>query len=536
MVSSVRTPLLVMLGAVGFVVLIACINVANLLLVRALARRKETSVRFALGATRVRIVREFLVESLIISLLGCVSGSVLGEWLLRWLVFLAPASIPRLNEARLDWRVFAVSAVLATLTGILFGCIPAWQASQAKPVDALRGHGHSGGAQTMRWRSALTIAEIALSMVLLTGAGLLLRSFAGLSGVDLGFQPERILAMSVNLPDARYHSADERLRFFERLEERVRTLPGVAAVAYANRMPLRGGWSSGFSFAETPDCMHEAEFQAVSAGYFETIGIQLVSGRGVSSADRSGQPSIAVVNLAFSRRLLGGHSALGTRFRRGPNAPWLTVVGVVNDIRRGGKSEEINPQVYLSAAQTEVYPVRLADLAIRSGGDPKALAKSIQGEVLAMDKDQPVTAVRTLDEIVSSSLAQRKFQLVLLLLFASAALGLALIGIFGVVAHLVEQRTPELGIRLALGASQTSILGMILKQAGVLVGIGVVAGIAGALVFSRSIASLLFGIAPTDWITYAVAAAALTLVSLAASAIPARRASRVDPVIAIRYE
>jgi len=534
--SSVRTPLFVMLGAVGFVVLIACINVANLLLVRALARRKETSVRFALGATRLRIVREFLVESLTLSLLGCAAGLLFGSWLLRWLIALAPANIPRLNQAHLDWRVFTVSAALATATGILFGCIPAWQASQAKPVDALRGHGQSGGSQTLRWRSALTIVEIALSMVLLIGAGLLLRSFAGIAGVDLGFQPERVLAMSINLPDARYGTAAERLRFFETLEARVRTLPGVNGVAFANRMPLRGGWSSGFTFPDAPDRTHEADFQAVSTGYFETIGLQLVAGRAIRAEDRTGQPAVAVVNLAFSRRLLGGKAALGERFRRGPQAPWITVVGVVNDIRRGGKTEDMRPQVYLPAAQTEIYPVRLADFAIRSSGDPRSLAKSIQTEVVALDKDQPVTAVRTLDEIVTASLAQRRFQLMLLLLFAAAALGLALIGVFGVVAHVVEQRTPELGIRLALGANPGSVMRMILMQAGILVGVGLATGIGGALAFSRSMESLLFGVTATDWRTYTIATLMLALVSLAASAIPARRASRVDPLIAIRYE
>jgi putative ABC transport system permease protein len=376
-VRSVRQSLWILLGASALIVLIACVNLANLMLVRATRRQHESSVRMALGAGRWSLVRQFLAESLTLAGAGCAAGLAVGFVLMRLLVWLAPQNIPRIQNVSMDWQVFAAAAAVAILTGLVFGVGPAWQSSQSKPADALKTSARSTGARAQaRWRSALTAAEIALSLILLVGAGLLLHSFVRVMGVDLGFQPERVLAVGVNLPDVRYSNADRRLGFFEELERRVTALPGVEAAAFANRLPLRGGWGSGLTLESSPDALRKADFQAVSPGYFETLGMGLERGRLLVRADRKGQPPVAVVNQAFARRFLPGTDAIGRRFHRS-SQPWLTIVGVVNDIRRGGKTGEINPQVYLSAAQTDLYPVRLADFAVRTRTDPRQLVNAV---------------------------------------------------------------------------------------------------------------------------------------------------------------
>ena len=372
-------------------------------------------------------------------------------------------------------------------------------------------------------------------MVLLVGAGLLLKSFVVLMGVDLGFQPDRVLVMNITLPAPRYNTQDERLRFFQQLEERVRPLPGVRSAAVSNRMPLRGGWGTGISVDIDPATSADVDSQAVTPGYFETLGIPLVRGRLLTPDDRSGAMPVAVVNAAFARFLLPGQEAIGHRARRG-SGPWITIVGVVNDIRRGGKTDNIKPQIYLPAAEVGLYPVRLGDLAVRTAGDPRQLANAIQSQVWALDKDQPITDVRTMEEILDASVAQRRFQTLLLAIFASVAMGLAMIGIFGVLSYSVSQRTPELGLRMALGAEPASILGLVLKQAGGLIGAGVAIGLLGALGLTRYLESMLFGIHRTDWSAYVLAVGLLAIVALAASLIPARRGSRVDPIVALRYE
>ena len=537
LIRRVTDSLQALLGASALIVLITCVNVANLLLVRAIARRHETSVRFALGASRLRIVRQFLAESLLVAAAGCAAGIGLGRVLMRLLVMAAPANIPRLDGVTMDWRVFAVATAIATLTGIAFGMIPAWQASRTRPAESLKSSERkTGGKSQVRWRSALTVAEVALSMILLVGAGLMLKDFVQVLGVDLGFQPDRVLAMSIPLPKLHYLSADDRLRFFQRLEERVRALPGVRSVAFANNFPLRGGWGTGIAVDDGNPATRDADSQAVSPGYFETLGIPLLRGRLLVAADQAGQPHVGVVNQAFARQFFPTADPIGRRLRRGSKAPWVTVVGVVNDIRRAGKTAEIKPQVYLPAAQTDIYPVFIADFAVRTAGDPHQLINPIQQQVWALDKDQPVTAVRTMDEIIALSVAERRFQTLLLLLFAAVAVSLAMIGIFGVLSYSVSQRTSELGIRIALGAKPASILALVMKQAGGLIAAGVVVGLAGAYALTRYLQSLLFNVKPSDWQTYAAAVVLLAAVSVAASLIPARRGSRVDPIVALRYE
>jgi putative ABC transport system permease protein len=341
--------------------------------------------------------------------------------------------------------------------------------------------------------------------------------------------------MNVNLAETRYATPEQRLQFFERLEERVAALPGVQSVAYANRMPLRGGWGTGIEVETAPGVTPDADSQAVSPGYFATLGLQLVRGRFLTRDDREGAPHVAVVNQAFDRQRLDGADAIGKRLRRG-RAPWVEIVGVVNDIRRAGKTADITPQVYFPAAQVKLYPVRLADFAVCTAGDPRHLVNAIQDEIWALDKDQPVTNVRTLDEIVSERAALRRFETALLALFASVAVTLALIGIFGVLSYAVTQRTPELGIRMALGAGPRDIVSLVLRQAGALIAAGIAIGVVGALALTRYLESLLFQVRAADWQSYGIAALVLVSLALTAALIPAFRGAKADPMTALRAE
>lgn len=535
LVRSVSRSLWVLLGATALIVLIACVNVANLVLIRAVSRRHETSVRLALGASRGRIFRQFLVESLLIAGAGCIAGVVLGSWLLRGLVLLAPTDIPRFDQAGLDTSVLVVSALVALLTGLVFGLAPVWQATRTAPSRSLKASERNAtDPAQFRWRAALTITEIALSVILLIGAGLLLKSFVRLQGIDLGFQPDRVLAMNINLPDNAYPGAPQRLQFFEQLADRARTLPGVQSVSYANRFPVRGGWS-GTVLVEGNQLNQDADLQAVSPGYFETLGISLLRGRLFSGADRTGEPNVAVVNQTFVRQFLSGQEPIGHRIQR-PRGEWITIVGVVSDIRRDGQAAEIRAEAYLPAAQIALYPVRLADFAIRTAGDPKQLSQALQQLVWSVDKNQPVTNVRTLMEVLSASAAQRRFQTLLLMVFAIVAVSLTTIGVFGVLSYAVTQRTSELGIRVALGARPSQIAGLILRQAAGLIAVGAALGIAGAFALTRYVQSLLFEVESHDAMTHFVAVTLLVAAAFLAAWIPARRGSRVDPVLALRNE
>ena len=535
--GSVQESLWSLLGASGLIVLIACVNVANLLMVRSAGRRHESSVRMALGAGRLPLMRQLMTESLVIATAGCAAGVVLGRLLMFGLTAMAPPGIPRIESAGMDWRVFAVSAVMALSTGLIFGMAPAWQASQVKPVEALKTASRgTGGLSQVRWRTVLTVAEVALSLILLVGAGLLLRSFSTLMGVNLGFHTDHVIAMSINLPQVRYPDAAARLQFFQKLEERVRTLPGVVAVATANRMPLRGGWSSGIAIDGNPDHLASPDFQAVTPGYFEALGIPLLRGRPLSAQDTASTVPVAVVNQAFAHQLLNDHDPIGHTMQRYPGAPAIAVVGVVNDIRRAGKEGQIKPEVYLCAGQTNLYPVQLADFAVRTAGDPHGLMNAISREIWAIDKDQPVTNVRTMDEIVDEAVAKRRFQTLLLLIFAAVAVTLAVVGIYGVLTYSVGQRISELGIRVALGASPRVIVVLVLRQAGVLIAAGIVLGVAGAFGLTRFLQDFLFEVKTTDWRAYTGAITLLAVVAVIAAIIPARRGARVDPAVALRQE
>jgi len=542
MVRRVRIAMLVLLGAVGLVLLIACANVANLLLARATGRSREVAIRLAMGAGRWRIVRDLLVESAMLAVLGCALGLLLGAWTRDLLVSAAPKNIPRLDTALMNWRVLGFTGLLATVTVFLFGMIPAWQVSGVRPNMALKsGERSTGGFAVLRWRSTLMAAEVALALMLLVGGALLWKSFVRVTGVDLGFRPDRVLMMLVNLPDLRYPDGPRRLAFFGELEQRVERLPGVQSAGFTFRGPMRGGWGSVY---ETPDGPgsepgfrgRDADFDPVSPRYFETLGIPILKGRGFTAADNEGAPPVAIVNQVLARKLFPNVDAVGRRIRRAGKREWETIVGVVGEVHLQSQTEEVHPQVYFPAAQTSLYPVHLADFAIRTAGAPLAIVRDVRRQVWAMDKDQPVTRVETLEEVVSASVAERRFQAALLLLFAGVALALAVVGVYGVISYAVAERTPEIGLRLALGAQRHNILSLTMARALAPILAGLAAGLAGALAASRLLTGLLFEVKPSDPATFALVGVLLGVVALGACLIPARRATRVDPMVALRYE
>ncbi|HLJ47837.1 MAG TPA: ABC transporter permease [Bryobacteraceae bacterium] len=533
--STVRTSMLVLSGAVGLILLIACANLANLLLARGVGRQREIAIRFALGARRGQIIRELFTQSAALAAFGFIAGLALGGWTTQLLVRFAPADIPRLGTAGVDARVIAFTALLSIATAILFGLFPAIQATRSGPSTTLKASERGVAAPgVMRSRNLLMVAEISLSMMLLVGAGLLLRSFLLMNGVDVGYETHSVVAMNVNLPPANYPTADQRFAFFDDLAARVAALPGVESTAFANRLPLRGGWNTSVQLDDKLD-QRNAEGQAVSTGYFQTLEIPLLRGRLFTQQDRRNAPRVAIVNAAFARAYLGGHDATGHQLRLGPNMP-ATIIGMVADVHRGGKASRAAPQVYFPAAQTDTYPVRLADFAFRAGGDPKALVAAVRRQVWAIDKDQPVTRVGRLDDLVSEAAAPRRFETLLIGLFAALALTLALVGIYGVVSYSVSQRTGEIGLRLALGANRGNILRMVVLRSLILIAAGIVTGAAAAYGLSRYLAALLFEVRPYDPATYATIAFLLSTVAVAACLVPARRAMKIDPMVALRYE
>ena len=534
----VERALVVIWVAVGLVLLIACVNLANLLIVRAVGQRHELAIRRALGASRRQIAAEMLIRGLTLAVLGGAAGCLLGIWTRDALVALAPASIPRLGDVALDARVLAVTAALSLLAGVAAGLLPALQPWQ-QDATALRTSGLTvaGSRSLMRWRGLLVAAEVAAAFVLAVAAGLLVRSLMHLNRVDLGFETERVLTLNVRLPEARYESQDARFRFFDEVTGRIAMVPGVVSVAFANQFPLRGGWGGSIMLngPAGPEQV-EADLQAVSPGYFATLGIPHVRGRLLSSDDRKGTMPVAVVSQTFVRQFLGDRDPIGYQFARNDKAPRLTIVGVVGEIRRDGKAAEITPQVYLPAAQTDLYEIRLGSIAARAQGDPRALVAGIQRAVWAIDGDQPISGVRTLDEVVSASMAERRFYMTLLTVFAAIALGLALVGVYGVVAYGAAQRGREIGIRLALGATRRDVVALVVGSGLSWTVGGIAVGLLGAYATMRIMSSLLFEVKPTDPLTFGLIALATMVIAVGASLVPARRAAAADVVGALRAE
>jgi predicted permease len=539
LVRTASASLWAMLAMVAVILLIACVNVANLLIVRGVSRKREIAVRLALGADRSRIIRELLTQSLVLALAGGVGGAALSVWTRRLLVGLAPANTPRLDQVTIDLRVLAMTFVLVAVTGIVFGLLPAWQASRERPVDALRSTERVvAGTSVMRWRNVLMTLEVSMSAILLVGAGLTLRSLTAMNQVPLGFRTDHVLVLNIAVPDSRYPGADARYAFFEQLAQRMKSEPGVEDVAFANRLPLHGGWGSGFQIngVQPPAAGYfQTDFQAVSPGYFSVFGIQLRRGRLLNEGDRKSTLPVAVVTEAFGTRFMNGADPIGHTLKRGgPTAPLIEIVGVVADVRRGGQLQPLEAQVYLPAAQTGSYPVRLADVAVRTAGDPSSMAPALQRVLWSQDPSQPVTAVLRLDDMLFQRGAAYRFRALLFGMSAGLALVLSLIGIYGVVSYAVSQRTPEIGIRMALGASRADILKWLVGGTAALVVGGAAIGLLAARALSSSLEAFLFGVTPADATTYMATALALSLVAIGSALIAARRATRIDPARALR--
>ncbi|MFZ0964974.1 MAG: ABC transporter permease [Terriglobia bacterium] len=543
MVSGVQTALWILTGAVALVLLIACANVANLLLVRASAREREMAVRMAMGAGRFRLMRQMLTESVLLSLLGGGAGFLIAHWGIRALVALTASVLPRAAAASLSGTVLTFTMLVSLGTGILFGLAPALHTWGEIKHESLKGGGRTSTAASVsqRLRHALIVAELALSLVLLNGAGLLVRSFLRLQEVDGGFRPDHVLTMGISLPAEKYSKPEQVRAFYRDVLDRVSKLPGVQAAGAVDLLPLSGAGNSGTTTIDTREvppeaATPEADQRTVTPGYFQAMGIALVGGRYIDERDSVQSPPVAVVDQTLAKTYWPGEDAVGKRLHRGgasPSAHWATVVGVVRHVRYRTLDAQSRVEVYWPETQN---PNQSMSLAIRTSQDPLQLAVAVQKEVATVDPEQPAYQIRTMDELVEGSLAGRRLAMLLLSVFSGAALLLAAVGIYGIMAYWVSQRSNEMGIRRALGAQKGDVLGLVFGQGVKLTLIGVGIGIVGALALTRSLASLLYGVKPADPETFIVVSLILTAFALGASYIPARRATKVDPMVALRYE
>jgi len=545
-VGDVKFALLLLLGAVGCVLLIACGNVANLLLARAAARQKEVAVRAALGANRWRVVRQLLVESVLLALLGGVAGLLVAWWGTDLLLKLVPGGLPRVTETSLNARVLAFTLLVSAATGVLFGLVPALHSSKFDLVTVLKegGRGTGDGGRGNRTRSVLIVAQIAVAFVLLVSAGLLVGSFWRLQQVNPGFDPKNVLTFRVSLPVTRYAQNEQIENFYQRLTSRVGALPGVTSVSAISVLPLSGQNSGvGFAIEGVPTdpnkpFPHDTFLRVVRQGYFSTMGIPLVQGRDFDARDTLLGNQVVIINETLARRHFPGQNPIGRRInpsfavdQRG--IQWREIVGIVKDVHHASLNEGADEESYVPHAQA---PNNTITMVARTGNDPKNLIASVRREVAALDSELPVFNVRTLEETLSRSVAQPRFNTLLLATFAAVALLLTAIGLYGVIAYSVAQRTHEFGIRLALGAGARNVLMLVIGQGMKLALIGVGIGLVGALALTRLMANFLFGIGTSDPLTFAGIALLLLFTALLACYIPARRATKVDAMVALRYE
>ena len=545
-VESVRPALLVLLGAVGLVLLIACANVANLLLVRATGRRREIAVCAALGALRSDIIRQLLAESLLLAFAGGTLGLLLAWGATPFFLHLAGNSLPRSNGVSVDGYVLGLSTLVALLAGILFGLVPARQAWRSDLRETLGETTVAGsGGLVLRTRAVLVVSEIALAMLLLEGAGLLFKSFERLSRVSPGFSSDHILIVDVvRSPDA-YRDPHVRLGFFDRLFEEVSALPGVRAAGGVSFLPVTGtGSALHFNIQGRPPHSPKeytiASYRVVSAGYLKALGVPLIGGRWIEERDREQGPAVAVINSVFAKTYFPNQSPLGQHIQLGatPDAsiPWMEVIGVVADTKQSLSSESAT-EMYVPYPQADkVLPVSAMSLVVRTAGDPLAQTSAVRAIAHALDANQPLTNIRTMEQNIARSVAEPRFRTVLLAIFAGLALALAAVGIFGVMAYSVAQRTRELGVRMALGATRGRVLQLVVGHGLRLTLIGVTIGIAASLAVTRYLSSMLFNVPPHDPMTLAALAAGLVVVSLGACYLPARRATLINPISALREE
>ena len=544
-VGSVKPILLVLLAAVGFVLLIACANVASLLLTRSLSRQKEVAIRAALGASRLRVVRQLLTESILLSLVGGAAGLLIAYWGVPALVSAIPQqqliAMPFLRDLEIDTGILTFSFGLSLLTGLVFGLAPALQSSRLDLNEVLKEGGrHASATASHRLRSAMVVTEIALAVVLLVGAGLMMKSLLRLLQTDVGFRTENILTMSVILPPAKYMEANQQINFNDQLRERVKSLPGVSGAGTVNILPLNSGNTTRFYVdgdpVPPPGQEIEANIRTASDDYFKTLGIPLLAGRTFDTRDTADTPVGVIINKTIADRVFAERDPIGQRLRYpSVQVDPITVVGVVGDVKITGLDEAVKPVLYYSFRQG---PSTFANLVARTTSDPNLLANTIRGEVRNLEPDAAILNVRTMDEMISQTRASfmRRFPALLISIFAGVALLLASIGIYGVVSYSVSQQTHYIGVRMALGARPVDILKMVLKQGLFLALLGVGIGVLAALGLMRLLSTLLYQVSTNDVTTFAIVTGALFVVALLACYLPARRATKVDPLVALRYE
>jgi putative ABC transport system permease protein len=546
-IGSAKPVLVTLLAAVGLVLLIACANIAGLLLAQHATRSKEVAIRAALGAGRGRLVRQFFLEGLLLSLLGMVAGVALARVGINLILKLVPPELPRFNQTQLDWRVLGFTVSLSLLTCLLFALLPAWQSSKPDLQATLeQGRRVAGsGAARQRFRQMLVVFQISVAVILVIGAGLLIKSFWHLRQVDPGFKPDNVLSVNVTLPQSKYGDQQKINSFYNQLVERLSGLPGVEAAAIAYDHPLQANWIDSFQIegraAPAPGESLSANFAPVSPDYFRTVTTPILKGRQFTSQDDENHPGVVIVNETFLSRYFPDEPAIGQRLRLSPPAMiWqnqrltsFEIIGIARDVKSGGLNAKAEPAYYVPAAQS---PLTDMTILVRTKNNPEAIVPTLRNAVLAIDPNQPITNINTMNKIVADSIAQPRLSMTLMGLFGVLALILAAVGIYGLLSYAVAQRTQELGIRIALGAQVGDVLRLVLKQGMILVLLGLGLGLIGALALTRLINSLLFGVTATDTTTFVLVSGVLAVVALLACYIPARRATKVDPLVALRYE
>jgi putative ABC transport system permease protein len=546
-VGDVRPALFTLLAAVGLVLLIACANVAGLLLAQHAGRNKEIAIRAALGAGRTRLVRQFFLEGLLLSFFGTVVGLAIASAGSKLLLQFVPAGVPRLAQVSLDWRVLGFTMLISLATCLIFGLIPAWHASKPDLHSTLEQTGRTlaAGANRLRFRQVLVVFQVSIAVMLVIGAGLLIKSFWLLQRVDPGFRAEGVLSAGLTLPNSKYAEPVQINNFHKQLLDRIVTLPGVKTATIAYDHPLQSNWLDSFQIeGRIPSSNNQstsANFIPVGPNYFDTVSVQLVAGRKFTALDDQDHPGVAIVNESFVRHYFPNENALGQRLKPSPPARiWnnqrftsFEIVGVVRDVKLAGLEAPSEPAYYLPASQA---PLQDMTLLVRTTADPLSLVGAVRGAVLSIDPNQPISNVSTLEKVVDESVAQRRLNMLLMGLFGALAMLLSAVGIYGLLSHAVAQRTQEMGIRMALGAQVSDVLKLVLKQGMMLVLVGEAIGLVGALALTRLIRGLLFGVTPNDATTFVVVIGILSVVALLACYLPARRATKVDPLIALRYE